>query len=52
MTAGHSILRKSDHPAGVAIASGGESHHPPRKGYPQDALFRVNKVELSPVPNR
>jgi hypothetical protein len=29
----------------------GESHHPPRKGYPQDALFAGNKVELSP-PNK
>jgi hypothetical protein len=24
-------------------------HHPPRKGYPQDALFAANKVELSPA---
>ncbi len=27
----------------------GESHHPPRKGYLQDALFAVKKGELSPV---
>jgi hypothetical protein len=27
----------------------GESHRPPRKGYPQDALFAARKFELSPV---
>ena len=26
-----------------------ESHHLPREGYQQDALFTVNKDELSPV---
>jgi hypothetical protein len=35
----------------VVIPSCGESHHLPRKGYLQDALFAANKVGLSP-PNK
>ena len=33
----------------IVIPSSGESHHIPRKGYPQDALFAGNIVELSPI---
>jgi hypothetical protein len=33
----------------IGVPSSGESHHLPRKGYQQDALFAGNKVELSPV---
>jgi hypothetical protein len=33
----------------MVVPSSGESHHPPRKGNQQDALFAANKGELSPV---
>jgi hypothetical protein len=33
----------------MVIPSSGENHPLARKGYQQDALFAVNRVELSPV---
>src|SRR5580692_5398203 len=39
----------TDHPTRILIPSSGENHPLPRKGYQQDALFAVNRVELSPV---
>jgi hypothetical protein len=33
----------------MLVPSSGESHYLLRKGYQQDALFAVNKDELSPV---
>jgi hypothetical protein len=55
---------QTDDATSIVIPSSGESHRPPRKGYPlaakvyqqdelspsnKDALFAGNKVELSPV---
>jgi hypothetical protein len=42
-------VKKNDDPTRIVVPSAGESHRLPRKGYPQDALFAGDKVELSPV---